>query len=225
MSKFYVVATPIGNMEDMTFRAILTLKEVSLILCEDTRVTKKLLSKYEIGTKVMSYHEHSTLSKIEDIIKILEDGKDIAMVSDAGTPAISDPGSFLVTKIREHFKDEVQIVPIPGASALTTILSVSGMPSTDFTFLGFLPHKKGRQTLFREIADSERTYVFYESPHRILKSLEALVGLAPKRKVFIGREMTKMFEEFISGTAQEALDFIKTDLNHERGEFAVVVFP
>src|SRR3990167_4297467 len=126
MSKFYVVATPIGNMEDMTFRAILTLKEVSLILCEDTRVTKKLLSKYEIGTKVMSYHEHSTLSKIEDIIKILEDGKDIAMVSDAGTPAISDPGSFLVTKIREHFKDEVQIVPIPGASALTTILSVSG---------------------------------------------------------------------------------------------------
>src|SRR3989344_765243 len=181
MPTLYIVATPIGNLEDITLRALRVLKEVDLILCEDTRVTKRLLEKYEIKTPTMSYHAQSKLSKVEKIFALLEEGKNLALVSDAGTPTISDPGCLLVSQIRQHFMsrsnldiEEVKIAPIPGPSAVLAALSISGFPSSEFLFLGFLPHKKGRETLFKEIAVSKRTVVFYESPHRIIKTLESL---------------------------------------------------
>ena len=175
MSKFYVVATPIGNMGDITLRAIETLKNVDLILCEDTRETKKLLDKYNIHKPTMSYHAQSKLSKTDKIFELLEKGKDLALVSDAGTPGISDPGAMLVSQIKSPLRqdlrgEEVQVIPIPGASAVIAALSASGLPTHEFTFLGFLPHKKGRETLFKEIASSKRTMVFYEAPQRILKT-------------------------------------------------------
>src|SRR3989344_5947942 len=185
MSKFYVVATPIGNLGDITFRAIETLKSVDLILCEDTRVTKKLLDKYGINKPTMSYPSDDIVGKnyrqskfalspkLNKIFELLEGGKNLALVSDAGTPGISDPGAMLVSKIKEKLNG-VQVIPIPGASAVIAALSASGLPTHEFTFLGFLPHKKGRETLFKEIAGAKRTFAFYESPHRILKTLESL---------------------------------------------------
>jgi len=224
MSTFYVVATPIGNMGDITLRALETFKNVDLILCEDTRETKKILSKYAINTPTMSYHAQSKLAKVEKIFALLEEGKNLALVSDAGTPGISDPGALLVSKIKESFReDAVKVVPIPGATALVAALSVSGLPTHEFTFLGFLPHKKGRDTLFREIAEGKRTYVFYESPHRILKTLQSLVTFCPQKKVCIAREMTKIYEEFKTGTARELLEYLKQNLVKQKGEFTVLV--
>ncbi|MFA6524050.1 MAG: 16S rRNA (cytidine(1402)-2'-O)-methyltransferase [Candidatus Paceibacterota bacterium] len=224
MSKFYVVATPIGNMGDITFRAIDTLKEVDLILCEDTRVTKKLLDKYQINKPTMSYHARSKLAKTDKIFELLEEGKNLALVSDAGTPTISDPGAMLISKIKEKFNiDEVQVIPIPGASALIAGLSACGLTTHEFTFLGFLPHKKGRETLFKEIAQSERTMVFYESPHRILKTLESLVKFSPTKKVCIARELTKIYEEFKTGTPEEVLKYLTENKEKQRGEFTVIV--
>jgi 16S rRNA (cytidine1402-2'-O)-methyltransferase len=222
MATFYVVATPIGNLEDITLRAIRVLKEVDLILCEDTRVTGKLLGKYEIGTKMMSYHTQSKLSKIDHIIEMLEESKDIALVSDAGTPTISDPGSLLVKKIREELPD-LKIVAVPGASALTAAFSISGLTGGDFLFLGFLPHKKGRETLFKEISESNRTTIFYESPHRIIKTLESLEKVLGSQKVIVAREVTKMYEEVVSGTASEVLNFFSENVEKVRGEFVVMV--
>jgi 16S rRNA (cytidine1402-2'-O)-methyltransferase len=220
---FYVVATPIGNLEDITFRALRILKEADLILCEDTRVTGKLLAHYAIGTPTMSYHSHSTLSKVDKILEMIEKGKTLALVSDAGTPAISDPGSFLVSKIREHFPD-ITITAIPGPSAVVTALSASGLPASDFVFLGFLPHKKGRETLFETIASSKRTVVFYESPHRIEKALESLEKrLSPERRVVVGRELTKLFEHYVGGTAAEVARYFKDNQDKIRGEFVVMV--
>ncbi|MEI8270630.1 MAG: 16S rRNA (cytidine(1402)-2'-O)-methyltransferase, partial [bacterium] len=188
MSKFYVVATPIGNMGDITYRAIETLKEVDLILCEDTRMTKRLLDKYAINKPTMSYHAQSKLSKTDKIFELLEEGKNLALVSDAGTPGISDPGAMLVSQIKAHStssgsNEKIEVIPIPGPSAVITALSASGLPTHEFTFLGFLPHKKGRETLFKEIAEAKRTMVFYESPHRILKTLESLQKFCPNKKV------------------------------------------
>lgn len=220
-----VVATPIGNMEDITLRAIRTLMEADLILCEDTRVTRKLLQRHNIETDTMSYHEHSKLSKIEKIIELLEEGKHLALVSDAGTPAISDPGSFLIAKVREHFGDALPIVSIPGPSALGALLSIAGVPADSFLFLGFLPHKKGRETLFKEIADTERAILFYESPHRILKTLESLKKHIGMRRVSLGRELTKMFEEVISGTPEELLLHFIEKPDTLRGEFVVLIAP
>jgi 16S rRNA (cytidine1402-2'-O)-methyltransferase len=223
MSVFYVVATPIGNLEDITLRALRILKEVDLVLCEDTRVTGKLLGKYEIGTPTMSYHSQSKLSKIEKIIEMIQEGKTLALVSDAGTPAISDPGCFLVAKIKDHLP-ETKVITIPGPAAVTAALSISGMPSSDFLFLGFLPHKKGRETLFKEIADSSRTVAFYESPHRILKTLESLQKhLGPTRKVAVARELTKIYEELFIGNPEEALSFFKNNEGKIRGEFVVMI--
>lgn len=227
MSKFYVVATPIGNMEDVTFRAISVLKSVDLILCEDTRVTQKLLHRYEISKPTYSYNAHSTDSKVEKVFEAIREGKNIALVSDAGTPAISDPGSLLVSQVREFSKKEnvpVEIFAIPGASAVTSALSISGFPSSDFLFLGFLPHKRGRETLFREIASSERTAVFYESPHRIEKALESLAKfLEPNRQIAVARELTKIYEEFVSGTPAEVAEYFKKNQDKVRGEFVVMV--
>lgn len=224
MAKFYVVATPIGNLDDMTFRAIETLKNVDLILCEDTRTTQKLLQKYAINTKTASYHAHSKDSKKDFIFKLLAEGKDLALVSDAGTPCISDPGVLIVSQIREHFNNEIQIIPIPGASALISALSVSGIPSSEFTFLGFLPHKKGRETIFKEIADSSRTSVFYESPHRFMKTLASLEKhLDATRIIVIGRELTKVFEQILTGTPREIIKYFENNKDKMRGEFVVIV--
>lgn len=224
MSTLYIIATPIGNLEDMTLRAIRVLKEVDLVLCEDTRVTKTLLSRYEIGTPTMSYHAQSKLSKVEKIFALLEEGKNIALVSDAGTPTISDPGVLLVAQVREQFGDDVAIVPIPGPSALITALSASGVSVAEFTFLGFLPHKKGRETLFREIAVSKRVMAFYESPHRIEKTLESLEKFCGKeRRIILARELTKIHEEFVRGTVSDVRAYFVAHPDHIRGEFVVIV--
>lgn len=219
----YIIATPIGNLEDITLRAIRILKEVDLVLCEDTRETRKLLNHYDIKTMTQSYHAQSKLSKIDSIIAMLKDGRNIALVSDAGTPAISDPGSLLIKRIKEE-ATEIKVIPIPGPSALTTAFSASGITGGDFVFLGFLPHKKGRETLFREIAESKRTYMFYESTHRILKTLESLQKFAPAKKVILARELTKMFEEFLEGSAEELLEVLKKNPVKQKGEFVVLVY-
>jgi len=243
MSKFYVVATPIGNMGDITLRAIETLKSVDLILCEDTRETKKILDKYNINKPTMSYPSDDVgkdfrQSKLAKIITLLEEGKNLALVSDAGTPGISDPGAMLISKIKEKFNMltnsaiaenvnmTVDVIPIPGASAVIAALSASGLPTHEFTFLGFLPHKKGRETLFKEIASAKKTMVFYESPHRILKTLESLVKFCPKenqKKVCVARELTKIYEEFKIGTPTEVLEYFQNNPDKQRGEFTVIV--
>lgn len=172
----------------------------------------------------MSYHAQSKLAKVDKIFELLEAGKDLALVSDAGTPTISDPGAMLVSKIKEKFStDQVQVIPIPGASAVIAALSASGLPTHEFTFLGFLPHKKGRETLFKEIAASERTMVFYESPHRILKTLESLIKFCPTKKVCIARELTKIYEEFKTGSPAEVLEYLEKNKEKQRGEFTVLV--
>ncbi len=221
MGKLSIVATPIGNLEDITLRAVRILGECDVVLCEDTRVTGKLLQKFEISKPMISYHAHTTKGKSDHILALLEEGKHLALVSDAGTPAISDPGSLLVSQVREKFKDSITVEVIPGASAVIAALSGTGFPSSDFLFLGFLPHKKGRETLFKEIAASPRTVVFYESPHRIAKALESLSKVIPERQVAVARELTKVYEEYLVGTADEILQ-MKKDW---KGEIVVMVAP
>jgi 16S rRNA (cytidine1402-2'-O)-methyltransferase len=222
MQKFYVVATPIGNLEDITYRAVRILSEVDLVLCEDTRVTINLLNKYNIKNSTMSYHSQSKIGKIDKILELIGEGKTLALVSDAGTPTISDPGSILVSKIREMFP-EIEIIAIPGASALVSALSISGLPASEFTFLGFLPHKKGRETLFKEIAVIERTVVFYESPHRIMKTLDSLKKYVGERKVVVARELSKIYEQIVSGTPTEVEKYFIDNKDKVRGEFVVLV--
>ncbi len=220
----YVVATPIGNLEDMTLRAIRILKEVDVILCEDTRTTGKLLSKYEIKNKTISYHAHSTKNKENQIIELLRDGKNLALVSDAGTPCVSDPGMMLVDSVYEAFGDEASVLPIPGASALVSAISASGISTANFTFLGFLPHKKGRETIFNKINESDYACVFYESTHRLLKTLSSLGEILDiKRKVVVAREITKKFEEIKRGNAKELLDFFTNNTQKQKGEFVIIV--
>lgn len=219
---FYIVPTPIGNLEDITLRAIRTLKEVDLILCEDTRETRKLLNHYDIKTPTQSYHAQSKLSKIDDIIAELEAGKNIALVSDAGTPAISDPGSLLIKRVREELP-ELKIESLPGPSALTAAFAASGVVGGEFTFLGFLPHKKGRETLFKEISEASRPYIFYESPHRLLKALESLHKFCPKKHVIVAKEISKIYEEYMAGTSEEVLDIFVKNPDKLRGEFVVIV--
>jgi len=229
MTNFYIVATPIGNLEDISQRALRILKEVDFILCEDTRVTKKLLGKYEIATPTISYHSFSNDFKIQKILDLLEEGKNLALVSDAGTPAISDPGFHLVARIRKEFGERVVIIPLPGPSALITALSASGLPTDNFLFLGFLPRKKGRQTLLKEIAASTRTVAFYESPHRVLKTLTLLrehleeIGRAKNAKIIIARELTKIFEQFVSGDITEVLEYFQNHPGKIKGEFVIII--
>ena len=229
IANFYVVGTPIGNLEDISLRALRVLGEVDLVLCEDTRVTKRLFDKHAISTPTMSYHAHSTLSKIETVIEMLSSGKNIALVSDAGTPGVSDPGSLLVSKIREALGETVKIESVPGPSALTAALSIAGFPVSDFVFLGFLPHKKGRETLFKEITASDRLIIFYESPHRLMKTLESLAkhlgadADENPRIVIVARELTKIFEELNRGSAAELLSFFNKYPDKVRGEFVVMV--
>lgn len=215
--KLFIVATPIGNLSDITLRAIETLKSVDFILCEDTRVTKKLLDHYEINTKTISYHQHSDYKKIKEIKDLLECDKNLALVTDAGTPGISDPGNMLIAEI---LKNKVMIVPIPGVSAIATALSVCGFPTDKFLFLGFPPHKNKRQKFFKEAVSHEFTTAFYESGHRILKCLKELNGyLDPKRQIMVGRELTKQFETIYRGTIDEVIK----EMKEERGEFVVII--
>ncbi len=222
MSTLHIVATPIGNLEDVTLRALRVLKEADVIICEDTRVTKRLLDKYEITAKQLStYNEQQSGINADKVVARLSEGKNVALVSDAGTPGISDPGTFLVQKIREVTPD-VKIESVPGPSALTTALSIAGVTLHEFTFLGFLPHKKGRETLFKEIAVSERAMIFYESPHRILKALESLQKHSPQKLITVCRELTKIHEQVISGTAEGLLNYFKQNKDKVRGEFVVI---
>ncbi|MDI6778458.1 MAG: 16S rRNA (cytidine(1402)-2'-O)-methyltransferase, partial [Patescibacteria group bacterium] len=206
IGKLYIVATPIGNLEDITLRALKIFREVDLILCEDTRVTKKLLDRYEIQKPLLSYHHHSKLSRVEKIVEHLENGKNLALVSDAGTPGISDPGNELIDTIFKakpskflRFSLKNEIIPIPGPSAITTLASVAGINMSKFTFLGFPPHKKGRETFFRGVAEAKYPIIYFESPHRFLKNLELLEKFRPDAKLIVGRELTKMFEEVVRG--------------------------
>ena len=229
MALFSVIATPIGNLEDITLRALKVLATSDVVLCEDTRMTKRLLDRHAISVSTKSYHMHSQISRVEEIISLLKEGKHVSLVSDAGTPGISDPVSELVRIILQELKSEIdsgelKIEGIPGPSAVTTALSIAGVPCADFTFLGFLPHKKGRETLFKEIASAERTMVFYESPHRIMKTLESLVEHnGDTKKVTVCRELTKIFEETVSGTAREVLTYFETHTDKIKGEFVVIV--
>ncbi len=216
--KLYIVATPIGNLGDFTFRAVETLKNVDLILCEDTRVTYTLLKHYDIDTKTMSYHQHSDESKVESINSLLKKGKDLALVTDAGTPGISDPGNKLINQLTNNLI--IEVIPIPGASAVTTALSISGFPTDKFIFMGFPPHKKGRQTYFKKLAEKEYTVAIYESTHRIKKTLMNLSDvLEPEVNICVCRELTKKFETMYRGTVGGIgnMDIV------EKGEFVVVV--
>jgi len=221
MSILYIVATPIGNLKDITLRAIEALQNADVILCEDTRVTQKLLLAYNIKKQLISYHQHSKLSKIDALLGMLQEGKNLALVSDAGTPGISDPGGALVEAARARFGDAVKIAPIPGANAAVTALSVSGFPSDNFYFAGFPPHKKGRKTFFTRIAETEETVVFYESKHRIEKTLKELAVVVGERQILVARELTKQFETLYRGTAEECLAELKN--NKVLGEFVIVV--
>jgi len=253
--KLFIVATPIGNLEDITLRVLRVLKEADLILCEDTRVTKKLLDRYEIQKPLLSYHHHSKLSRVEKIVEHLENGKNLALVSDAGTPGVSDPGNELIRHVSCNMKHETQkkspssspftkggeagslpltkgelerdlieIIPIPGASALTCLASVAGINMSKFSFLGFPPHKKGRETFFREVAESEYPVIYFESPHRFLKNLELLEKMKPDAKLIVGRELTKMFEEIRRGSVAEILEYYKNSSDKTKGEFVIIAY-
>ena len=221
MSTLYIVSTPIGNLEDISKRGLRILSEVDLILCEDTRVTKKLLNHYDIKTPTLSYHQHSKLEKVEYIIQLIKTGKNLALVSDAGTPGISDPGNQLISKLIESQFQSVKIVPVPGASAVTTIASIAGFSMDKFVFLGFPPAKKKRRKFFEEVVSSKYSVIFYESPYRILKTLTELKTIDSKLSIVVCRELTKKFETIYRGTIEEIIRQLKRE--EIRGEFVVTV--
>lgn len=223
MSTLFIVATPIGNLEDLSRRAERTLREADLIICEDTRVTGKLLHHFGIQKPMLSYHARSSTVRAGEIIAELRGGKHIALVSDAGTPGINDPGGKLVELVRRELGDTVTITPVPGPSTVTTALSVSGFPAEHFRYLGFPPHKKGRQTFFRELANIPETVVFLESPYRIMKALDLLVEYQPNRNIAIMRELTKLHETIYRGTPIEVTQALKNDTI--KGEFVAVLGP
>lgn len=250
MPTLYIVATPIGNLEDLTMRAMRIMNEVDYILCEDTRVTKRLLEHYNIDTPTISYHQHSSLSKVDYIVSLLADGKNLALVSDAGTPGISDPGGKLVQRVLEEFGEDVKIESVPGASAVTAALSISGIAADKFVFLGFPPHKKGRQTFLKKIIDSEYPVVVYESKYRIIKFLEELKKLSElgldgeeedeeeiRKKlksreeekpvhltsVVVCREISKKFETVYRGELDKIIEKIKSHTDDQKGEFVVII--
>jgi 16S rRNA (cytidine1402-2'-O)-methyltransferase len=219
MSKLYIVPTPIGNLEDMTFRAIKVLQEVDLILAEDTRTSAKLLKHFDIGTHMQSHHMHNEHKTVENIITKLKSGETIALISDAGTPAISDPG-FLLT--RACVENNIPVECLPGATAFVPALVNSGLPNDKFIFEGFLPEKKGRQTRFLMLADETRTLIFYVSPHKLIKTLTEFVHyFGEERPVSVSRELSKLHEETIRGSAQEVLKHFEA--KPAKGEIVIVV--
>lgn len=220
MSTVYVVATPIGNLQDISLRALEVFKSVDVVVCEDTRVTQKLLAHFAIPTKTIAHHQQSRISDTRKIFEILQAGKNIALVTDAGTPGIQDPGNKLLSELINKFEGTISIVPVPGPSALTALASVSGLPTDSFVFLGYIP-KKGTEKIFTEITESVRTVIFYETGHRILKTLEALEKQLSKRQVVVGRELTKKFEHIYRGTCAQVMQELKD--TSIKGEFVVVV--
>ncbi len=215
----YLVPTPIGNLEDMTFRAVRILKEVHIIAAEDTRQTKKLCNHFEIETPVTSYHEHNKQNSGEKIITLLKEGKDVAIVSDAGMPTISDPGYELVV---EALEEQFHVVPLPGANAALTALIASGLPTDHFYYYGFLNRqKKDKRKQLETLKNRKETLIFYESPHRLKETLQLMVEILGNRKVTLSRELTKKFEEFIRGTLEEVIEWA-TDEN-VRGEFCLLL--
>ena len=234
----YIVATPIGNLEDISFRAVRALGEVDLIVCEDTRVTKRLLDHYGIETPATSFYQNlkrggaaKPVPKLAFLIEELRSGKNLALVTDAGTPGISDPGNQLV---EAAVAQQILVVPVPGVSAVTTLASVSGIDLSEFVFLGFPPHKKGRETFFKKVVEFSLPVIYYESPHRVLKNLELLKTIAvetPRRgvsteekKIILGRELTKMFEEIVRGTVSEVLEYFQQNPGKVKGEFVIIVY-
>ena len=218
LGKLYLVPTPIGNLADMTYRAVEVLKSADLILAEDTRTSGYLLKHYQINTPTQSFHAHNEHKKVEDAIKKLKDGISIAQISDAGTPGISDPGFLLV---REALANEIVVDALPGATAFIPALIKSGFPSERFVFEGFLPHKKGRQSRIEALKEENRTTIFYESPHRLLKTLELFKELLGARRVSVSRELTKKFEETVTGPIDEVLSYFST--KSIKGEFVIVL--
>jgi 16S rRNA (cytidine1402-2'-O)-methyltransferase len=218
--KLYIVSTPIGNLEDITFRAVRVLKEADIIACEDTRITKKLLSHLEINKRLQSYHEHNEAEKSIELVDELLKGKNIALVSDAGTPGISDPGYRLVKLASEN---EIEILSIPGPSATISALSVSGLPTSGFTFIGFLPRTATkRKNFLQEIKNYPQTIIFYESPHRVLKTLSAIEQVFGDRNCSVSRELTKIYEETLRGKLSEVISLIGKK-EKIKGEFTIVV--
>lgn len=220
MSKLYIVSTPIGNLKDITLRALDVLKEVDFIACEDTRVTSILLKNYEIQKELISLNAVNETSKIDYILNRIKNGESCALVSDAGTPCISDPGARLASTA---IKNNIDIIPVPGATAVITSLSVSGLPSDSFIFEGFIPQKKGRQKKLKELAEEERTIIIYESVYRIEKLLNELNDYMPHRQLVLCRELTKKFEEIRRGTPSALLESFSEKVN--KGEFVIVIAP
>lgn len=214
----YIVATPIGNLDDISFRAVETLRNVDFIACEDTRHTMKLLNKYEIKNRLIPYHDHNKIKKTPVLIEKLKKGQSMALVSDAGTPSISDPGFYL---IREAIKNDIELSPIPGPTALISAVTASGLEIDRFVFEGYLPRKKGRTKRLKELAEYRVTIVIFEGPHRVIKTLNDLRKYLGDRKAAIGREMTKMNEEFLRGSLSELIAHY--DNRKPRGEYVIVV--
>mgnify|MGYP001419875345 FL=1 len=219
MSKLYLIPTPIGNLEDITLRALRILKEVDIILAEDTRTSSKLLKHYEIDKRLIAHHQHNEHKSLERIIASIKAGETIALISDAGTPAISDPGFLLA---RECIKNDIEVDCLPGATAFVPALVNSGFPCDKFVFEGFLPHKKGRQTRLKLFIDETRTVVFYESTHRLLKTLNQFAEYyGEDRQVSVSRELTKMHEETIRGTTKEVIEYYNNNVT--KGEIVLVL--
>ena len=219
MSKLYLIPTPIGNLEDITLRALRILKEVDLVLAEDTRTSKPLMKHFEITTPLQSHHLYNEHAKVEEVVNQIKSGVTIALITDAGTPGISDPGFLLV---RECIKNAIDVETLPGATAFVPALVNSGLPSERFCFEGFLPHKKGRQTKLESLVEEERTMIFYESPHRLIKTLTSFCEYFGKeRKASISRELTKMFEENKRGSLEELIAYFSS--KSIKGEIVIVV--
>jgi len=223
MGTLYIVGTPIGNLEDITYRAARILREATIVVAEDTRVTRKLLNRIEVETPAIPYHEYSDPRGLLPIVKTLESGGSVAVVTDSGTPGISDPGAFLVSEILRRLP-ETQVFTIPGPSALTAALSVSGFRAEPFTFFGFAPEKKGRNSFFASLSSHDEAFVLYEAPHRIEKTMDELVkALGESRQAMVARELTKIHETHYRGTLGEVTAAVKQDT--VRGEYVIVIGP
>lgn len=221
--KLFVTATPIGNLSDISERAKETLASVNAVLCEDTRVTSKLLAHLKIKKTLIAYHQHSDLKRTNEIIERLRSGEQLALVTDAGTPAISDPGGKLIEVIIKQLDENIEIIPIPGPSAVTTALSIAGVPADKFVFMGYPPNKKGRKTYFEQLQKIDLTIVLYESTHRIIKTLEEMTNHVKNRQMVVCRELTKLHETIYRGTIEQVTEKLKS--GSIKGEFVIVVGP